>query len=95
MYFKKDILSHKAFSEFLQINKNFPEYIYNSPELVDIIDNSPLSFKELQYLENENILFALLSDLNITKRVDIFIKSKQEIVVLSWNKEIINSTAIK
>ena len=57
-----------------------------SPELVDIIDNSPLSVNELQYLENENILFTLLSDLNITKRVETFIKNKGEIV-LSWNKE--------
>ena len=83
---RKDILSHKAFYEFIGMDKNFPEYIYNSPELVDIIDNSPLSVNELQYLDNENILFALLSDLNITKRVDTFIKNKGE-VVLSWNKE--------
>ena len=74
---RKDIISHKAFYEFIEIDKHFKEYIYNSPELVDIIDNSPLSVNELQYLENENILFALLSNFNITTRVDSYIKNTE------------------
>ena len=53
---RKDILSNKSFYEFIQMDKFFPEYIYNSPELLDSNDNSPLSVNELQYLENENIL---------------------------------------
>jgi WD40 repeat protein len=81
---RKDILSNKAFYEFIKMEKYFPEYIYNSPELVEIIDNSPLSVNELQYLENENILFALLSNFNITTRVDSYIKNRE---VLNWNKE--------
>ena len=81
---RKDILTHKAFYEFIEMEKNFPEYIYNSPELVDIIDNSPLSVNELQYLENENILFTLLSDFNFTTRVDSYIKNTE---VLKWKKE--------
>ena len=81
---RKDILSNKAFYEFIKMEKYFPEYIYNSPELVEIIDNSPLSINELQYLENENILFALLSNFNITTRVDSYIKNRE---VLNWNKE--------
>ena len=81
---RKDIISHKAFYEFIEIDKHFKEYIYNSPELVDIIDNSPLSVNELQYLENENILFTLLSDFNFTTRVDSFIKNTE---VLNWKKE--------
>ena len=82
---RKDILSHKAFYQFIEMEKNFPEYIYNSPELVDVIENSSLCVNELQYLENENILFTLLSDYNITKRVDSFIKNTGE--AISWNKE--------
>ena len=81
---RKDILSQKAFYEFIELDKNFPEYIYNSPELVDIIDNSPLSVNEIFYLEKENILFVLLSDFNLTARVDSFIKNND---VLNWNKE--------
>ena len=81
---RKDILTHKAFYGFIEMEKNFPEYIYNSPELVDIIDNSPLSVNEIQYLENENILFTLLSDFNFTTRVDSFIKNTE---VLNWKKE--------
>ena len=81
---RKDILSHKAFYEFIQMEKNFPEYIYNSPELIEIIDNDNLSVNELQYLENENILFTILSDYNITTRVDSFIKNTE---ILNFNKE--------
>ena len=81
---RKDILTHKAFYEFIQMEKNFPEYIYNSPELVDIIENESLAVNELQYLDKENILFTLLSDFNITKRVDSFIKNTE---VLNWNKD--------
>ena len=81
---RKDIISHKAFYEFIEIDKHFKEYIYNSPELVDVIDNSPLSVNETQYLENENILFTLLSDFNFTARVDSFIKNTE---ILRWNKE--------
>ena len=81
---RKDILSNKSFYEFIKMDKFFPEYIYNSPELVDANDNSPLSVNELQYLENENILFTLLSNFNITTRVDSYIKNRD---VLNWNKE--------
>ena len=81
---RKYILTHKAFYEFIQMEKNFPEYIYNSPELVDIIENESLAVNELQYLDKENILFTLLSDFNITKRVDSFIKNTE---VLNWNKD--------
>ena len=81
---RKDILSHKAFYEFIQMDKNFPEYIYNSPELIEIIDNDNLSVNELKYLENENVLFTLLSDYNITTRVGTFVKNTD---LLSFNKE--------
>ena len=81
---RKDILSNKTFYEFILMDKNFPEYIYNSPELIEVIENDNLTLNELQYLEQENILIALLSDFNITKRVDSFIKNTE---VLKWNKE--------
>ena len=83
---RKDIMSHKAFYEFIQMEKNFPEYIYNSPELIEIIDNDNLSVNELQYLENENILFTILSDYNFTTRVDSFIKNTE---ILNFNKEVV------
>jgi hypothetical protein len=81
---RKDILSNKAFYEFIHMEKYFPEYIYNSPELIEVIENDNLTLNELQYLDQENILIALLSDFNITKRVDSFIKNTE---VLKWNKE--------
>ena len=70
---RKDILSNKTFYEFIHMEKYFPEYIYNSPELIEVIENDNLTLNDLQYLDQENILIALLSDFNITKRVDSFI----------------------
>ena len=81
---RKDILSNKTFYEFIQMDKNFPEYIYNSPELIDIIENDSLCLNDLQYLPDENIIIGLLSNYNITKMVDSFIKNTE---VLKWNKE--------
>ena len=81
---RKDIISNKTFYEFIQMDKNFPEYIYNSPELIDIIESAPLSVKEIQYLEKENILFTLLSDFNIITKVGSFVKNND---LINWNKE--------
>ena len=81
---RKDILSNKTFYEFIHMEKYFPEYIYNSPELIEVIENYNLTMNDLQYLENENILIALLSDFNLLKKVDSFIKNTE---VLKWNKE--------
>ena len=81
---RKDILSNKTFYEFIKMDKNFPEYIYNSPELIDIIENDSLCLNDLKYLPDENIIIGLLSNYNITKMVDSFIKNTE---VLKWNKE--------
>ena len=88
---RKDILSNKTFYEFLHMNKYFPEYIYNSPELIDIIENDSLSLNDLQYLPDENIIIGLLSNFNITKMVDSFIKNTE---VLKWNKEELSAQAL-
>ena len=85
---RKDIMSNKAFYEFIKMDKNFPEYIYNSPELIDVIDNSPLCVNEIQYIEKENILFISLSDFNITAKVGTFVKNND---LINWNKEEISS----
>ena len=83
---RKDILSTTEFSEFLELKKNFPDLIYNSPELVEKIENSNLTVNEIQYLEKENILFTILSDFDFKAQVDSFIKSND---LLKWNKETI------
>ena len=70
------------------MDKNFPEYIYNSPELIDVIDNSPLCVNEIQYIEKENILFISLSDFNITAKVGTFVKNND---LINWNKEEVSS----
>ena len=82
---RKDIISNKTFYEFIQMDKNFPEYIYNSPELIDLIESAPLSVKEIQYLEKENILFTLLSDFNIITKVGNFVKNND--LITKFNKE--------
>ena len=82
---RKDILSTLEFSNFLNLKNNFPEILYNSPELIDTINNpNNLTLHEIQYLEKENILFALFSDFNFTAKVDSYIKSTE---LLKWNEE--------
>ena len=73
------------------MEKNFPEYIYNSPELIEVIENNNLTMNDLQYLEQENILIAILSDFNLLKKVDSFIKNTE---VLKWNKEELSPQAL-
>ena len=60
------------------MEKNFLEYAYTSPEFVDVKYNPLLYADENQYLENENILFSLLSNFNITKRVKTCTRKKGE-----------------
>ena len=50
---RKDILSNKAFYEFIHMEKYFPEYIYNSPELIEVIENDNLT---LNFIKNTEVL---------------------------------------
>ena len=80
---RKDILSNKSFIIFIELEKNFPELIYNSPDFIEKIKND-MTLTEMQYLEKENIIFSIFSDLEIASRMDSYMKSGE---FLNFKKE--------
>ena len=72
---RKDILSNLNFYSFIELDKNFPELVYNVPELVTTIKDSPITIIDFEYLYKENIIFCLLSDIDISSRMDSYMKS--------------------
>ncbi len=86
---RKDIISNKTFINFIDLEKNFPELIYNIPDFIEIIKNSEMmTITDIQYLEKENIIFSILSDLEISSRMDSYVKSGE---LLNFKKEEISS----
>ena len=72
---RKDIISNKSFINFIELDKNLPELIYNSPEFIEIIKNHQMTVTDIIYLEKENIIFSIFSDMEITSRMDSYVKS--------------------
>ena len=85
---RKDIISNKSFINFIELEKNFPELVYNSPDFLDVIKDSTMTVTEIQYLEKQNIVITILSDLEISSRMDSYMKSGE---LLSFKKEEITS----
>ena len=86
---RKDIISNRTFINFTDLEKNFPELIYNIPDFIEIIKNSEMmTITDIQYLEKENIIFSILSDLEISSRMDSYVKSGE---LLNFKKEEISS----
>ena len=81
---RKDIISNKSFSNFIELEKNFPELLYNSPDFIDIVKESPMTITDIQYLEKKNIIISILSDLEISSRMDSYMKSGE---LLNFKKE--------
>ena len=81
---RKDIISNKSFINFIELEKNFPELVYNTPDFLEKIKNSGMTLTEIQYLEKENIIFSISSDLELTSRMDSYMKSG---VLLNFKKE--------
>ena len=81
---RKDIISHRTFINFIDLEKNFPELIYNIPDFIETIKVSDMTITDIQYLEKENIIFSILSDLELTSRMDSYMKSGE---LLSFRKE--------
>ena len=72
---RKDIISNKSFINFIELEKNFPELMYNSPNFIDVIKNEQMTVTDIIYLEKENIIFSIFSDMEITSRMDSYVKS--------------------
>ena len=70
---RKDIMSNTFFTEFLEIEHNAPELVYNKQTCLSQFDDLPLSVKRFIYLDKEGILFVICSDTNLTSRMDAYI----------------------
>ena len=81
---RKDIISNKSFINFIELDKNFPELIYNSPDFIEVIKNDQMTVKDIIYLEKENIIFSIFSDMEFTSRMDSYVKSGD---ILNFRKE--------
>ena len=80
---RKDVLSNKTFASFLEIDKNFPDLLYNSPETISSFEDTAMSITDFIFLQKSSILFTISSMLNFTGRVDSYIKSAD---FLKWGK---------
>ena len=84
---RKDIISNRSFIKFIELENNFPELVYNCPDFVEKIKNNTMTITEIQYIEEANIIFSILSDLEISSRMDSYMKSGE---ILNFKKDEIN-----
>ena len=79
---RKDIMASEYLKAFLELEKHSPNLTYNSPEKKYELREIPLGIRDLYYLQEESIMFAACSDMNIASRVDSYITN----VNLPWEK---------
>ena len=85
---RKDILSNKSFINFIELKENFPELVYNSPDFIEVIKDEQMTVLDIIYLEKENIIISIFSDMEITSRMDSYVKSGD---LLNFKKDDNNS----
>ena len=73
---------------FIELEKNFPELVYNCPNSIEKIKDPTMAITDIQYLEKQNIIFSISSDLEISSRMDSYMKSGE---LLNFKKEVISS----
>ena len=81
---RKDIISNKSFINFVELDKNFPEIIYNSPDFIEVIKDGQMTVTDMIFLEKENIIISIFSDMEITSRMDSYVKSGD---ILNFKKD--------
>ena len=79
---RKDIMASEYLKNFLELEKHSPNLTYNSPEKKYELTEIPLGIRDFYYLQEEGIMFAACSDMNIASRVDSYITN----VNLPWEK---------
>jgi len=81
---RKDIISNKSFINFVELDKNFPEIIYNSPDFIEVIKDGQMTVTDMIFLEKENIIISIFSDMEISSRMDSYVKSGD---ILNFKKD--------
>jgi hypothetical protein len=80
---RKDVINTDAFQLFVDLKDNAPQLICEKPKLISEFNDLPLGIRDCIYLKEENIIFIILSDMNIASRVDAYITN----VNLPWEKK--------
>ena len=70
---RKDIISTDAFKSFLDLDKQAPELLMNSPTLLSEYNKIPLAVRDFLYLEDDGIIFLVGSDMDIKSRIEAYI----------------------
>ena len=70
---RKDIISTEAFKEFLDLDKQAPELLLNSPTLLSEFNKLPLSAQNFIFLEDDGIMFLSCSDMDVKSRIEAYI----------------------
>ena len=79
---RKDIMASDYIKDFLELDRHSPNLTFNSPEKKYELTELPLGIRDFFYFNEENIMFAVCSDMNIASRVDSYITN----VNLPWEK---------
>lgn len=70
---RKDIVSTEAFRVFLDLDKQAPELLMNSPKLLSEFNKITLGIRDFIYLEDDGIIFLVCGDMDISSRIDAYI----------------------
>ena len=79
---RKDIMASDYIKDFLELDRHSPNLTFNSPEKKYELNQLPLGIRDFYFLAEENMMFAVCSDMNIASRVDSYITN----VNLPWEK---------
>jgi len=79
---RKDIMASEYIKEFLELDHHSPNLAFNAPEKKCEVTELPLGIRDFFYFQEERIMFAACSDMNIASRVDSYITN----VNLPWEK---------
>ena len=80
---RKDIMATDYIKEFLELDRHSPHLTCNSPEKTHEFTQLPLGIRDFYYFYEENLMFAVCSDMNMASRVDSYITN----VNLPWEKK--------
>lgn len=70
---RKDIVSNVFFSDFIELEKNSPDLLYNAPTKLSEFDGLPMGISDFIYLQKEQMLFVTCAEVNLSSRLDAIV----------------------
>ena len=80
---RKDIFSNRYFKEFINLEENSPELLTQVPKKLSEFCDLPLGVRDFKYIQEENVIILVCSDMNISSRIDAYITN----VNLPWEEK--------